>query len=259
MIHYKSQAEIDLMRHSNQLVGKTLAEAGKSIQAGITTLEIDRIIDDFIRSNKAIPAFKDYNGFPNSACISVNDAVVHGIPNEYKLKEGDIVSVDVGVILNNYFGDSAYTFKVGSVSEEVNDLLEKTKKSLYLAIEQARVGKRLGDIGFAVQNFIEVENEYHIVRDLVGHGIGENLHEAPEVPNFGRRGNGMRLKEGLVIAIEPMVNMGTRKVKWDSDGWTVVSADGLPSAHYEHTVAVCENKTEILSSFEWIEAELSIQ
>jgi methionyl aminopeptidase len=258
MIHYKSRDEIDLMRKSNQLVAKTLAEAGKNIEVGITTLEIDTIIDSYIRSNNAIPAFKDYNGFPNSACISVNDAVVHGIPNEYSLKDGDIVSVDVGVILNDYFGDSAYTFKVGEVSDEVNDLLEKTKASLYLGLEQASVGRRLGDIGYAIQNYIEVDNHYHIVRDLVGHGIGKNLHEEPEVPNFGRRGNGLKIRDGLVIAIEPMVNMGTSKVKWDKDGWTVLAADGLPSAHFEHTIAVSGKKAEILSSFEWIEAEMSI-
>ena len=258
MIFYKSTDEIDLLRKSNQLVAKTLAEAGRYIEAGISTIEIDRIIDSYIRVNNAIPAFKDYNGFPNSACISVNEAVVHGIPGDYKLKDGDIVSVDVGVILNDYYGDSAYTFKVGNVSRDVCDLLDATKTSLYKGIEQAIVGNRLGDIGYAIQNYIEKECGYHIVRDLVGHGIGKNLHEEPEVPNFGRRGNGIKLREGLVIAIEPMVNMTTRKVKWDKDGWTVKAADGKASAHYEHTIALGSDKTEILSSFKWIEEELSV-
>ena len=258
MINYKSAEEISLLKKSNQLVAKALAEAGRYIEEGITTIEIDRIIDSFIRANNAIPAFKGYNGFPNSACISVNEAVVHGIPGEYKLKDGDIVSVDVGVVLNDYFGDSAYTFKVGNVSQEVCDLLDATKTSLYKGIEQAVVGNRLGDIGFAIQNYIENEQGYHIVRDLVGHGIGKNLHEEPEVPNYGRRGNGIKLKEGLVIAIEPMVNMTTRKVKWDKDGWTVLAADGKASAHYEHSIAIGADKTEILSSFKWIEEELSV-
>ncbi len=258
MIFYKSADEIDLLRKSNQLVAKTLAEAGRYIEVGISTIEIDNIIDSYIRGNKAIPAFKDYNGFPNSACISVNEAVVHGIPGEYKLKDGDIVSVDVGVILNDYYGDSAYTFKVGKVDQDVCELLDATKTSLYKGIEQAVSGNRLGDIGFAIQNYIEKEQGYHIVRDLVGHGIGKNLHEEPEVPNYGRRGNGLKLREGLVIAIEPMVNMTTRKVKWDKDGWTVKAADGKASAHFEHTIAIGSDKTEILSSFKWIEEELSV-
>lgn len=252
MIFYKSKEEIELLRESNLLVGKTLAEVAKIMKPGVTTNQIDKVAEQFIRDNKAVPGFLNYRGYPNTLCISVNDSVVHGIPSDYNLKEGDIVSVDCGVIKNGYFGDSAYTFQIGEVNEKVKRLLEVTKLALYKGIEQAVVGNRIGDISFAIQNFAEY-NGYTIVRELVGHGVGKNLHEEPQVPNYGRRGKGVKLKEGLVIAIEPMVNMGAKEIKQLDDGWTIKTLDGLPSAHFEHTVAVTKDGVDILSSFEYIE------
>lgn len=248
---YKTEDEIELIRQSSLLVGKTLAELSKLIKPGVTTLALDKAADTFIKDNGGIPGFFGYNGFPNSICASVNSAVVHGVPTNVPLVEGDIVSVDIGVVKNGFWGDSAYTFPVGGVSEETKKLLEVTKQSLYLAIEQAIVGKRIGDISFAVQNFAEGHG-YGVVRDLVGHGVGKNLHEAPEVPNFGKRGQGLVLQEGLVIAIEPMINIGSKKIKQLKDGWTIQTADGSLSAHFEHTIVVRKDKAEILSSFEGI-------
>jgi len=257
-LYYKTKEEIELIRESSLLVAKTLAEVAKVIKPGVTTLSLDKVAYEFINDNKAIPAFLNYSGFPNSLCISVNSQVVHGIPNNYELRDGDIVSVDCGVVKNNFFGDSAYTFAIGEVKPEVLNLLEVTKESLYKGIEMAVVGKRLGDIGEAVQTYAET-NGYSVVRELVGHGIGLNLHEAPEVPNYGKKGTGLKLQEGLVIAIEPMINFGKKAIIQENDGWTIRTADNLPSAHFEHTITIGKNKAEILSSFEYIEEALRIK
>ena len=254
MIHYKSKAEIELMRESSLLVSETLAMVAGIIKPGITTLYLDRIADEFIRDNKATPSFKGYNGFPFACCISVNDAVVHGFPKSNELKDGDIVSVDVGVFKNGFHGDSAYTFAIGEVSAEIKQLLKVTKESLYIGIEKAVHGNRVGDIAFAIQEHTEKKHGFGVVRDLVGHGLGRHLHEEPQVPNFGKRGTGAKLKEGMVIAIEPMINMGTKEVFHDKDGWTIKTADGKPSAHFEHDVAIQRGKADILSSFVAIEA-----
>ncbi len=251
-INYRSEEEIELIRESSLLVGKTLAEVAKHLKPGVSTLELDAIAEDFIRSNDAVPGFKGYNDFPGSLCTSVNAEVVHGIPTKEPLKEGDIVSIDCGVFKNGYWGDSAYTFAVGEISEEVANLLKRTKESLNLAIEVAVAGNRIGDIGFAVQSYTESFG-YGVVRELVGHGLGTNLHEAPEVPNYGRKGNGPKLKEGMVLAIEPMINLGGKAVRQKNDGWTIVTADGLPSAHFEHDVVVRKGKAEVLSTFDYIE------
>ncbi len=255
MIYLKTPEEIALLRASNQLVGKTLAEVAKYIKVGVTTLELDKIAEDFIRSNGAVPGFLGYGGFPNTLCISVNDQVVHGIPSNYALKEGDIVSVDCGVLQNGYYGDSAYTFCVGEVDEKVKKLLKITKESLSLGIDSAQHGNRIGDIGYAIQKHCQAAG-FSVVRKLVGHGVGKNLHEDPEVPNFGKRGQGVLLKEGMVIAIEPMINMGNRDVVQEKDGWTIRTIDRKPSAHFEHTIAVRKGKAEILSTFDYIEEVL---
>lgn len=256
-IYYKTEEEIDLLRESSLLVGRTLAEVAKVLKPGVTTLDIDAIAEEFIRDHGGVPGFLNYQGFPNSLCTSVNSQVVHGIPNATPLKEGDIVSVDCGVLKNGFYGDSAYTFEIGEVADEVKELLRVTKESLYLAIEQAVEGNRMGDIGYAVQQHAE-SHGFGVVRDLVGHGLGQSLHEAPEVPNYGRRGNGIKLREGLVLAIEPMINMGVRQIKHLNDGWTIMTADNLPSAHFEHDVVVRKGKAEILSTFEYIEEALGV-
>lgn len=255
-LFYKTKDEIELIRNSSLLVGKTLAEVAKLIKPGITTLTLDKVAEEFIRDNKAIPAFKGFGGFPNSLCISVNSQVVHGIPSKYELKDGDVVSVDCGVLLDGFFGDSAYTFAVGEISPELTRLLRVTKECLYKAIEVAMVGRRIGDIGEAVQGHAE-SNGFSVVRELVGHGIGKNLHEAPEVPNYGKKGTGLKLQEGLVIAIEPMINMGKKAIIQEKDGWTIRAADNLPSAHFEHTIAIGKDKADILSSFDYIEEVLT--
>lgn len=254
-VYYKTEDEIGLLRESSLLVGKTLAEVAKMVKPGVTTLELDAVAEEFIRDNDAVPGFKGYGGFPNSLCTSVNAEVVHGIPNNRPLEEGDIVSVDCGVLKNGFYGDSAYTFAVGHISAEVEELLKVTKESLNLAIEQAIAGMRIGDIGYAVQNHAE-SHGYGVVRELVGHGLGRSLHESPEVPNYGRRGNGLKLREGLVLAIEPMINLGVKEVRQAEDGWTIVTADGLPSAHFEHDVVIRKGKAEVLSTFKWIEEVL---
>lgn len=256
MVNLKTAEEINLIRQSSLLVGKTLAEVAAAISPGVTTLQLDAIAETFIRDHGAEPGFKGYNGFKHTLCTSVNDVVVHGIPNQTPLREGDIVSVDCGVKWNGFFGDSAYTFAVGAINSKVRRLLEVTLECLHAGIAQAVQGHRTGDIGFAVQQHAE-QHGYGVVRELVGHGVGRNLHEAPEVPNFGKRGTGLLMKDGLVLAIEPMINMGTRNVKQHRDGWTVSTADGKPSAHFEHTVVVREGKAEVLSSFEWIEKILA--
>jgi len=252
MIDYKTEEEIEIQRESSLLVGKTLAEVAKLIQPGVTTLELDKVAEEFIRDHHAIPGFKGYNGFPNSLCTSVNEQVVHGIPNNKPLKNGDIVSVDCGVLKNGFYGDSAYTFAVGEVSAEIQQLLDVTKQSLLLGMEQAIVGNRIGDIGYTIQKYCESFG-YGVVRELVGHGLGRSLHESPEVPNYGRKRSGLKLKEGLVLAIEPMINLGVKEVKQLSDGWTIVTADGKPSAHFEHDVAIRKGKVLVLSTFEHIE------
>jgi methionyl aminopeptidase len=255
MIYFKSQEEIELIRESSLLVGKTLAEVAKVIAPGVKTINLDKLAEDFIRSHGALPGFKGYNGFPFTLCISVNEQVVHGFPGDRELQDGDIVSVDCGTLKNGFYGDSAYTFPVGEVKPEVLNLMKRTKESLYLGIEMAVDGKRVGDIGYAIQNYVE-EFGYSVVRDLVGHGVGRNLHEKPEVPNYGRRGTGPRLQEGMAIAIEPMINLGTKNVIQERDGWTIRTADRMPSAHFEHTIAIRQGKADILSSFEYIENEL---
>lgn len=258
MLVYKTEEEIELIRESSLLVGKALAEVARVIKPGITTLDLDKVAEEFIADNNALPAFKGYHGFSNSLCISVNAEVVHGIPGKYELKDGDIVSVDCGVLKNEYYGDSAYTFAVGEVKPEVIRLLEITRESLYKGIEMAIEGKRVGDISYAIQEHAE-KNGYSVVRELVGHGIGKKLHEAPEVPNFGKRGSGPKLKKGLVIAIEPMINLGKKGVRHERDGWTITTADKLPSAHFEHTIAIKNDKADILSSFKYIEEVLNKQ
>lgn len=255
MIFLKTEEEIELMRISNQLVGKTQGEVAKWVKPGVSTLKLDAIAEEFIRDNGAEPAFKGYGDFPNTLCISVNDMVVHGIPSGYELREGDIISVDCGTYINGYYGDSAYTFPVGEVKPEVMNLLKTTKESLYKGIEAAVENQRLGDIGFAIQNYCE-KRGYSVVREMVGHGIGKNLHEDPQVPNYGRRGRGTKLKSGMVLAIEPMINMGKKNIKIESDGWTAKTIDGQPSAHFEHSVVVRRGKAEILSTFEYVEEVL---
>ncbi|SFU30787.1 methionyl aminopeptidase [Porphyromonadaceae bacterium KHP3R9] len=248
----KTDEEIELMRHSNRLVGMTLGELSKHIKPGVTTLQLDKIAEEFIRDHGAIPTFLGYGGFPNSICASVNEQVVHGIPNNLPLKEGDIVSIDCGTCLQGYCGDSAYTFCVGEVKAEIRRLLDVTREALYKGIEQACQDKRIGDIASAIQTYCE-SHGYSVVRELVGHGIGRNMHEAPEVPNYGRRGTGPLLKNGMCIAIEPMINMGSKNVVFENDGWTVRTKDRKPSAHFEHTVAIRNGKAEILSTFEFIQ------
>lgn len=255
MIHLKTAEEIELLRQSSLLVGKTLAAVAREIGEGVSTIALDKVAEQFIRDNGGVPAFKGYRGFPGSLCISVNSQVVHGIPGKYELKSGDIISVDCGVKMNGYYGDSAFTFPVGEVKPEILNLLRVTKESLYKGIEKAVAGNRMGDVSEAIQSHAE-KHGYGVVRELVGHGVGKNLHEEPEVPNYGRRGSGPKLAAGLVIAIEPMINMGTKSVKQHSDGWTITTADGKPSAHYEHTIAVGTNKADILSSFEEVEQVL---
>jgi len=254
-INYRTEEEIELIRESSLLVGKTLAEVAKNIRPGVTTLELDSIAEEFIRSHNAVPGFKGYNDFPGSLCTSVNEAVVHGVPTNEPLQNGDIVSVDCGVYKNGYWGDSAYTFAVGDIKEEVASLLKRTKESLNLAIEVAIAGNRIGDIGFAVQSYSESFG-YGVVRELVGHGLGTDLHEAPEVPNYGRKGNGPLLKEGMVLAIEPMINLGSKSVRQKKDGWTIVTSDGKVSAHFEHDIVVRKGKAEVLSTFDYIEEVL---
>ena len=251
-INYKSVEEIELIRESALLVGKTLGEIAKVIGPGVKTIELDKLAETFIRDNGGVPAFLNYSGFPYSLCISLNNQVVHGFPSEHVLVDGDIVSVDCGAVLNKYYGDSAFTFAIGEVSEETKKLLRVTRECLDLGIEKAVVGMRIGDIGYAVQEHAE-SNGFGVVKELVGHGVGLKLHEKPEVPNYGKRGAGIKLEEGMVIAIEPMINGGRAGVKFWDDGWTVSTVDGKPSAHFEHTVAVMKGKADILSTFEYVD------
>jgi methionyl aminopeptidase len=252
MITYKTAEEIELLRISNLLVSKALAEVAKKIAPGISTLELDAIAEEFIRDHGAEPGFLGYRGYPKTLCTSINQQVVHGIPSSHVLKDGDIVSVDCGVLHQGYYGDSAYTFAVGTVSERIRLLLNTTREALYKGIEQATEGKRVGDISNAVQEHCE-KQRFSVVREMVGHGIGKGLHEAPEVPNYGKRGHGVRLQEGMVVCIEPMINMGRREIIQDPDGWTIQTADRLPSAHFELCVAIGRNGADVLSTFEYIE------
>jgi len=256
MLYFKTDEEVGLLRESNLLVSRTLAELASLIKPGITTLYLDRIAEEFIRDNGATPAFKGYGGFPNTLCTSVNDEVVHGIPSGYILKEGDIISVDCGVILNGWYGDSAYTFPVGKIEDEVRRLLDYTRASLEDGVMEAVAGNRIGDISFAVQTKAE-SGGYSVVRELVGHGLGKKLHEQPEVANWGKKGSGPKMEKGLVICIEPMINSGKKETMQMRDGWTIKTADGKPSAHFEYAVAVDKGKADVLTTFEIIEKVLN--
>lgn len=251
-----TNADIQQIKESSLLVGKTLAEVAKRIQPGVPITLLDQIAEEFIRDHQGIPSFKGYNGFPATLCISINDVVVHGIPKDQILMDGDIVSVDCGVFKNGFHGDYAYTFSVGSISEEKQLLIDRTKQSLILGIEKAKVGNTTGDIGYTIQNYVESFG-YGVVRDLCGHGIGRKLHEAPEIPNFGKLGKGTPLRVGMVFCIEPMINQKTHKVYVESDGWTIRTLDGKPAAHFEHQIAITEKGTEVLSTYEYIEEELN--
>lgn len=253
MIQYKTDAEIEVMRHSALLVGETIATLASYIKPGVTTNYLDKMAEQFIHDQGATPSFKNFNGYPFASCISVNDAIVHGFPNDRPLQSGDIISVDIGVYKNGFHGDSAYTFAIGEVGEDVLQLMRVTKESLLLGIEKSIAGNRIGDIAFAIQEHCEKKHHYGVVRELVGHGLGRSLHEDPQIPNFGKRGSGPKMLERLVIAIEPMVNLGVKEVWYDDDGWTVRTKDGKVSAHYEHNVCVRKNKADLLSSFEAIE------
>lgn len=257
MIHYKSVEEVELIKESADILGRAHAEVAKLVGPGIRTSDLDKVAETFIRDHGGVPSFKHYNGFPATLCISVNEQVVHGFPSDYELVDGDIISVDCGVKFKGFHSDSAYTYPIGSVSNEVLNLLRTTRESLYRGIEAAKHGNRIGDIGFAVQSFVE-DKGFTVVRELVGHGVGESLHESPEVPNYGRRGRGPKLKEGLVIAIEPMINLGERQVVQEEDGWTIRTKDRKPSAHFEHMVAVWKDKTEVLTTHKYIEEIITI-
>jgi methionyl aminopeptidase len=256
MLYLKTDEEVGLLRESNMLVSRTLAEIASIIRPGITTLYLDKIAESFILDNGATPAFKGYGGFPNTLCTSVNDEVVHGIPSGYVLKEGDIISVDCGVILNGWYGDSAYTFAVGEITDDVRRLLDYTRASLEEGVKEAVAGNRVGDISYAVQTKAE-SGGYSVVRELVGHGLGRKLHEPPEVANFGKKGTGPKMEKGLVICIEPMINAGRKETLQMRDGWTIKTADGKPSAHFEYAVAVNKGKADVLTTFEFIEKVLN--
>ncbi|GAB3559518.1 type I methionyl aminopeptidase [Spirosoma fluminis] len=253
VIFIRSDEEITLIKTSAQVLGKAHAEVAKLIRPGIATKELDKVAETFIKDNGGIPSFLGYNKFPASLCISVNDVVVHGFPSRYELRDGDIISIDCGVKLNGYHSDSAYTYPVGEVNPSIRRLLSRTKESLYVGLEKAVEGNRVGDIGYAIQSYTE-KFGYSVVRELVGHGVGENLHEAPEVPNYGKRGQGPKLLEGMILAVEPMINFGKKGVVQERDGWTIRTIDRKPSAHFEHTVAVRKGKSEVLTTFEYIEA-----
>lgn len=255
MIKHKTQEEIAIMRESAQLVSKTLGLMAEKVEPGVTPLQLNNWADEFIRDHGGVPAFLGLYDYPKSIITSVNEQVVHGIPTDKPLKEGDIVGIDIGVLKNEYYGDHAYTFALGEVSEEVEQLLKVTKECLDIGVEKLVAGNRIGDLSFAIQQHAE-KHGYGVVRELVGHGLGRKMHESPEVPNFGKRGKGSKIKEGLVVAIEPMVNMGTRRVVQLNDGWTIVTADKKPSAHFEHDVAVVNGQPEVLSTFKFVEEAL---
>jgi len=258
MIQLKTSEEIELMRQSARLVSKTLGMLAKEVKPGVTTKSLDTMAESFIRDHQAKPGFLGLYGCPSTLLTSVNQAVVHGLPTDTPLEDGDIVAIDCGVLMNGYYGDHAYTFEVGQVNPETVKLLRVTKESLYKGIEAFKVGNRIGDIGFAVQQYCEAHG-YGVVRELVGHGLGKKLHEDPEVPNYGKRGRGKKILEGMTIAIEPMINMGTHKVKQLEDGWTIVTQDAKPSAHFEHNVAIVDGKPELPSTFDYVYEALGIQ
>lgn len=257
MVFYKTEEEIDVIRKSADILSRAHGEVAALVRAGVTTLELDTRAEEFIRDHGGRPSFKGYNGFPYSLCISVNSVVVHGFPAKYELQPGDIISVDCGVFFEGFHSDSAYTHPVEEVSPEVQHLLDVTKASLYLGIEKAIAGNRMGDVSSTIQQYAEKEG-FSVVRELVGHGIGRNLHEAPEVPNYGKRGQGLKLQPGLVLAIEPMINAGSKNIVQEADGWTIRTRDNKPSAHFEHTVVVRKDKAEILTTFDYIEKRASI-
>lgn len=252
MIHYKTSEEVLKIKESADILGRAHGEIAKYIKQGVKTSLLDKVAEEFIRDHGAVPSFKGYNGFPASLCISVNEVVVHGFPGDYELKDGDIISVDCGVFHQGFHSDSAYTYPIGEVAPSILALIRATRDSLYLGIEQAKFGNRVGDIGHAIQKFVEAKG-YTVVRELVGHGLGKKLHEAPEVPNYGKKGSGPLLKQGMVIAIEPMINLGSRNIVQEKDGWTIRTADRKPSAHYEHTIAIFEDRTEVLTTHKYIE------
>jgi len=254
----KSEDEIELIRESAQLVSKTLGMLASEIKPGITTLQLDSLAESFIRDHKAVPGFLGLYDFPNTLCISPNSQVVHGIPNNNILKDGDIISIDCGVLKNEYYGDHAYTFEVGEVDDKIKALLKSTKDSLYKGISEFRLGNRVGDVGYAIQNYNEL-NGYGVVKELVGHGLGKQMHEKPEMPNYGKRGTGKKLQNGMVVAIEPMINMGTSKINQLDDGWTILTSDNLPSAHFEHNIAIIDGKPNLLSTFDFIYESLGIK
>lgn len=258
MIIQKTKEEIELMRQSALVVSKTLGMLAKEVKPGVTSLYLDKLAEEFIREQGAIPGFLGLYDFPNTLCMSPNSQVVHGIPNNTPLVEGDIISIDCGAILNDYYGDHAYTFPVGEIAPETQKLLDVTKESLYVGIREFKVGNRVGDVGYAIQQFTE-KHGYGVVRELVGHGLGKTMHEDPEMPNYGRRGRGKKFIEGMVVAIEPMTNMGTQKIRHHKDGWTITTLDGKPSAHFEHDVAIVDGKPELLSTFQYIYEALGIE
>lgn len=258
MLKGRTAEEIELLRQSAQLVSKTLGMLASEIKPGVSSLHLDKLAEAFIRDHGGEPGFLGMYDFPNTLNMSPNAQVVHGIPTDEPLKEGDIISVDCGVFMNGYYGDHAYTFPVGEIAEETRKLLKVTKESLYIGIREFKLGNRVGDVGFAIQHYCE-SHGYGIVRELVGHGLGKKLHEAPEMPNYGKRGRGKKFVEGLVVAIEPMINMGTRRIKQLNDGWTILTADGKPSAHFEHNVAIINGKPELLSTFKYIYKALGIE
>jgi methionyl aminopeptidase len=253
----KSREEIKLIRESALLVSKTLGMLAAEIRPGINTLYLDSLAETYIRDHGAVPGFLGLYGFPNTLCISPNSQVVHGIPNKEEVKEGDILSIDCGVLKNGFYGDHAYTFEVGEVKNEIKKLLKVAKESLYLGIAEFKKGNRTGDVGYAIQNYNE-SNGYGVVRELVGHGLGKEMHEKPEMPNYGKRGSGKKLIEGMVVAIEPMINMGTHKINQLKDGWTILTADSLPSVHFEHNIAIIDGKPNLLSTFDYIYESLEI-
>jgi methionyl aminopeptidase len=256
MLYLKTDEEVGLLRESNLLVSKTLAEVAALIRPGVTTLYLDKIAETYIHDNGGLPAFKGYGGFPNTLCTSVNDEVVHGIPSDYILKEGDIISIDCGVILNGWYGDSAFTFAVGKIDDELQRLLDYTRESLEEGVKEAIAGNRIGDISYAVQSKAE-SGGYSVVRELVGHGLGKRLHEPPEVPNYGKRGTGTIMEKGLVICIEPMINLGKKETFQMKDGWTIRTVDGKPSAHFEYAVAIDKGMADLLTTFRFIEEVLN--
>ena len=258
MVHYKTANDVQLIKESAQILGKAHGEVARHIKPGTKTKELNRIAEEFIRDHGGSPSFKNYHGFPGALCISVNETVVHGFPGEYELKETDVISIDCGVLFKGFHSDSAYTYPLEKVSQQVLDLLNRTYDSLFLGIAQAKVGNRIGDIGFAIQSFVETFG-YGVVRELVGHGVGKSLHEDPEVPNYGKRGKGVKILPGMVFAIEPMINMGTKNVVQEKDGWTIRTSDRKPSAHFEHMVAVYEDRTDVLTTHEYIEENYSFK